>query len=371
MRRACGQRPPSYYSLEAEKPRIAAEWHPTRNKPLTPSDVSSDSDMEVWWMCRRGHEWRSKVVTRSIIKGCPLCTQKDRVSKPYKELKNSLYLKNPILAREWHPRKNRPLSPRNVTTHSHKKVWWKCSRGHKWMTMIKTRSEGSGCPVCARIDAISRKPVRYEKSIADLNPSLAREWHPGKNGMLTPEHLTPGSDRKVWWQCSKGHEWQAKVYHRNKGCGCPVCASSKAKPDYNLASIHPSLAEEWHPVKNGALTPYDVPPGSRRKVWWICSNGHEWQAHICERHKGNGCPGCSHRIATSEYCLATINPKLAAEWHPRKNGTLTPRDVTPGADRRVWWICGKGHEWQARVYKRNNGNGCPICWIESHRKRII
>ena len=50
---------------------------------------------------------------------------------------------------------------------------------------------------------------------------LLRQWHPARNGALTPGDLSYGSKRKVWWQCEKGHEWQAVVHTRTgSGCGC-------------------------------------------------------------------------------------------------------------------------------------------------------
>ena len=49
------------------------------------------------------------------------------------------------------------------------------------------------------------------------------------------------------------------------------------------------------------------------------------------------------------------------EWHPTKNGELTPRDVTPGSHMKVWWICSQGHEWKTRVAHRTGGHGCPRC----------
>ena len=44
-----------------------------------------------------------------------------------------------------------------------------------------------------------------------INPQLATEWHPTKNSKLTPDKVTPGSGKKVWWQCKKGHEWEAAI----------------------------------------------------------------------------------------------------------------------------------------------------------------
>jgi hypothetical protein len=47
------------------------------------------------------------------------------------------------------------------------------------------------------------------------------------------------------------------------------------------------------------------------------------------------------------------SPELAKEWYPTKNGSLTSADFTPGSNKKVWWICTKGHEWLARVNDRN------------------
>ena len=65
-----------------------------------------------------------------------------------------------------------------------------------------------------------------------------------------------------------------------------------ATREYNLAVTHRAIAEQWHLTKNGTLTASDVTPGSRRKVWWICDKGHEYESVIGERTSGRGCPQC-------------------------------------------------------------------------------
>jgi hypothetical protein len=59
--------------------------------------------------------------------------------------------------------------------------------------------------------------------------------------------------------------------------------------------------------------------------------------------------------------MATTHPALVAEWHPTKNGDLTPADVFAGSGRKVWWLCEEGHEWEAIGSSRTWGTGCPIC----------
>jgi len=194
------------------------------------------------------------------------------------------------------------------------------------------------------------------KSLAELNPTLAKEWHQTMNGNLTSKDVTCNSNKKVWWKCPEGgdHEWKTTVAHRNNGKGCPVCSGHKVAKSTSIATLKPDLSKEWHPAKNGHLTPNDVSPGSGRKVWWKCPKGddHEWQTSVRNRRKGDGCPICSNRKVVKSNSLATLNPVLTNEWHPWKNGALTPMDVTPGSNRKVWWQNHLGREWQALICQR-------------------
>ncbi len=69
----------------------------------------------------------------------------------------------------------------------------------------------------------------------------------------------------------------------------------KVNQRYNLQVINPNLSKEWHPIKNGVLTPEDVTPNSNKKVWWNCKRKHEWKAIINNRTCGTGYPYCSGR----------------------------------------------------------------------------
>lgn len=214
-----------------------------------------------------------------------------------------------------------------------------------------------------------------KRILSIANPTLATEWHPSKNGDLTPHDLTIGSGKKVWWLCSKNpqHVWEAKVLNRGKGNGCPYCNGNKVSQDNCLQTLNPKLAKEWHPSKNSTLTPSEVTTGSSRKVWWLCPKNelHSWQAVISSRHTGgHGCPYCSGKLASEENSLATLNPMLATEWHPSKNGTKMPNDFTVNSGKKVWWQChiNPQHEWQAVIASRNNGHGCPECGREKTEK---
>jgi hypothetical protein len=103
-----------------------------------------------------------------------------------------------------------------------------------------------------------------------------------------------GTSKRIWWLCEFGHEWASPPYSRTKGSGCPVCANKQVFSGFNdLATTDPSLAEEWHPTKNGSTSPRDVTAGSGKKVWWLCDHGHEWVSTVANRSFGQGCPVCA------------------------------------------------------------------------------
>lgn len=346
-------------SLLTTNPELASEWHPTKNGQLTPADVTEGSDKKVWWKCLKGsdHEWDAKVQERSRGNRCPICSNRRVVRS------NSLGFNNPELSKQWHPTKNGTLTPDDVTAKSGKKVWWKCLKGddHEWQAPIVARNNGIGCPYCSGNKACKAN------NLAALNPELAKQWHPIKNGTLTPDDVTAKSSKKVWWKCPKGsdHEWPAVVANRNKGSGCPICSNQRLAKSNSLGAVNPELAKEWHPTKNGKLTPYDVLPSTAQKVWWQCTANanHEWEAKLNNRSNGKGCPYCCKQKIDKENSLGTVNPLLAEQWHPTKNGNLTPFDVAPSGDLKVWWKCPKGydHVWKATINHRATGTGCPKC----------
>lgn len=354
------------YCEENHLLNILNEWHSDKNLPLTPDAVSFGSHKKVWWLCEKQHEWQAAVYARTGSNtGCPYCVEKKILLGV-----NDLASQHPELARQWHSEKNAPLTPKQVTPGSHKKVWWVCEKGHEWQAQIKSRADGTGCPVCAK-----RKIVRGENDLAATHPELASQWHPSKNGAMTARDVVSGSVKKVWWVCEKGHEWQASIVSRSgNGNACPVCAGKVVSPGENdLASAFPEIAEEWHPTKNGTLTAEQVTAFTNRRAWWVCPKGHEYHASIGHRVSAkSGCPYCSgNKVLPGFNDLATLVPHVACEWHPTLNGKLTPQQVTANSHKKVWWKCNLGHVWKTVVYSRTGKRptGCPVCAGRVKEKR--
>lgn len=195
-------------SLAALHPEIAARWDATRNEEGA-HEVRPGRPQVAWWRCEEGpdHVWQRSVADEvKFNRGCPMCKGK------MFSVTNSVATLFPHVAAEWHPTKNGALTAAKVRSMSDRPVWFKCPEGpdHEWETRVRYRTmKGRGCPFCAG------KRASVTNSIASLAPDLAREWHPTKNAPLTPEQVTIGSRRQVWWlRADTGEEFQARINSR-------------------------------------------------------------------------------------------------------------------------------------------------------------
>ncbi|NUP12481.1 MAG: zinc-ribbon domain-containing protein [Polyangiaceae bacterium] len=359
-------------SLAATFPAIAAQWHPSKNGTVTPGDVEPSSTRLVYWQCSNDPNHVSVMAVRDRLArpGCSRCGTGHRAGPT-----SSLSARYPEVAACWHPTKNDALTPDDVTPGSARLVWWRCPSdpAHAFrasiLNVVRSRVSASrGCAACARSTRST------SRSLALLRPELAAEWHPTRNRDLCATRVGALSDVTVWWQCTRdpSHAWRATVRSRARGGRCLICYPNH--PRKPLRETHPHLAEEWHPTKNDPLTPDDVGSGVQRKVVWRCSRvpAHEWTTGIITRVKGRGCPVCAGSVVTSQNCLASRYPLIAAEWHRSKNGGLTPRDVHGASARFAWWQCSRNakHAWSAKIAARTaSNNRCPHCRIAKRQAR--
>ena len=215
-----------------------------------------------------------------------------------------------------------------------------------------------------------------DNSLAILRPDVASKWDYVKNQDLTPDMFTVSSNEIVWWKCPDcGREWKCSINSmtRKGRFGCAECSKKHRGKSFtqgvvkkvgSLAETMPELSKEWHPTKNGDLTPNDITAGKFKPVWWLCPKcGYEWQASPNNRKRGIGCPCCSGRVPkTGINDLATLYPELLNEWDYERNTELDPRKVLPKSGKHAWWVCSVcGNHWESEIRSRVNGHGCPQC----------
>jgi hypothetical protein len=314
-------------------PGIAAQargWDPSVVKPT--------SHKKLEFECSLGHRYLQSVRRCVEATGCPVC-QNDRVLVGF----NDLATTHPELSAQaegW--------DLTTVTAGTSKKLLWKCGLGHQWRTGItnRTRGNGTGCPYCS-----GRFSIVGETDLATTHPDLAAEavgWDPAQ--------IKAGTNKKLKWRCTKGHEWFSTPSSRSSGgSGCPFCSGLRVIPgETDLATTHPEIAAEavgWDPTTISA--------GNDVKRRWRCQRDHEWEAQPYSRTgQGTGCPFCSgRRVVLGETDLATTHPEIAAEavgWDPTTIGF--------GSGKYVKWQCNFGHHYTSRISHRTYMNSaCPTC----------
>ena len=246
----------------------------------------------------------------------------------------------------------------------------------------------------------------------------------------TPADFVPGSNQKIWWVCSRGHEWQASIAHRAlNGRGCPYCTNQSSRNELRLLAELETLSEVvQHRTKLEGFE-YDVYIESEKVL--IEYDGSYWHADKTEQdmRKTVSALQQGYRIIrvretplepmgtedvivdksqpiskeqvnqlvkaifceSNVYCqyaalgcfanetrylelleaypspqfqlsYAASNSPTLQEWHPTKNGELTPADFGPSSRFIAWWKCARGHEWQASIVARNKqGAHCKTC----------
>lgn len=269
------------------------------------------------------------------------------------------FVNNVQLKSEWAYDLN-PEKTEDLKTHSYLKVWWRCEKGHEWRASLDSRVyAGRGCPFCTK-----QMVIPGENDMATVAPEMAKLWHPTLNGDLNPSNISPGSRKTAWWQCERGHSWRAPVYSIKAGTACPYCSGRNAIPgETDLATTHPQTLKLWS--DRNKLSPTEVTAGSHKKVWWVCENGHEWEALVVAVVlDGCGCPYCAgKRAIPGETDLVTMRPDIMKEWDAGKNAHINPGEILPSSHEKVWWKCELGHSWQAVVFSRTGeqSSGCPYC----------
>ena len=213
-------------SLATLYPDLSKEWYQLKNGSLTPHDVVSGSSKKVWWKCPKqdDHIYKAMIQMRAAAgTGCPMCRGFQIVTS------NSLAIKSPELAKQWHPSKNNSLTPSQVGIGDERRVWWKCEKydDHEWRASTNRRysglkydSKNQGCAFC-----IGRR-FSYSLSLEAKRPRLVKEWHIENNKGISPDKIYYKKSIKVWWRCSKDekHEWKANIGDRSNGSGCPFCS---------------------------------------------------------------------------------------------------------------------------------------------------
>lgn len=398
------------FCMENKEYNYLKEWDYTKNI-IKPEEVSIGMDKKIWWLCDKGHSYEQRIYSHVGGKaGCPYCAGQ-RVLKGF----NDLATTHPNLSKEWDYEKNQ-ISPNEVSKGCHKKVWWICEKGHSYQSVISSRSDGRGCPICDKEnrssfpeqalfyyihkclpDVVSGESdilKEYQFEIDIYIPKLkigieydGFRWHKSKMnierdnrkdlackekgitlirvrevGLVSLENSINIFRNNISSDESLEEVINEVLSRLNINTSVNIDRDRQVifaqymniKRENSLAVKYPEIAKEWHPTRNGKLTPENVSYGTKKKVWWLCNEGHFYQASVYSRTKLNsGCTYCWNRkLQKGLNDLATCYPELLEEWDYERN-TIKPEDFFKHSKQKVYWKCKKcGYSWETTIRHR-------------------
>ncbi len=370
-----------------ENEKLMADWDYEKNTAMGifPDKVTQGSNQKVYWLCHKcGFSWQAKIVNRSNGRGCPSCSGRVVVKG-----KNDLCTTNPNLAQEWHPTKNHPLKPTEVSHGSGKNVWWICPNGHEYKATVLHRSDGTGCPICNTgkqtsfpeqaiyyyvkqlyPDAINRcsnvLPKRYELDIFVPSKNLAIEydgvfWH--------HKNTSKRREREKYQFCKERGIYLIRIRELENvpnGVEVATITGDRSLFDFNadfLIDVDEKIVnKEIDNVVRRLLNYIDesVNMFTRKNLYKINT---DIDVNI-ERDKNII---ASSIFVKKEKSLEHLRPDLLLDWDYEKNIDVKPSQLAEKSGRKVWWKCHVcGHEWEATVGHRATGTGCNNCYRKNN-----
>ena len=329
-------------TLAEERPDLVKEWVHEANEDATPDSVGAGSRYRATWQCGCSCKhcsaphatWQIPVQARTgtarrNCTNCPYCSGNkvcacQSIAALYPDLVKELDAGSPPELKSLGPGSTKPAT-------------WVCAMHGSWVARIHDRVRGNRCPRCAHSakSGVSR-PKRG--LVKDEHPEIFAQVHPTLNGDLEAlDDITCGSAAKLWWLCKEDknrpqgcqheHAWQTGVGHRCRKeypTGCPFCAGQQVCECNSISKLKPELLQFWDYSRNSIITPSDLGPGTRNKVWWrheccAANEEHVWQTSpsgFLRRYQGPSRPPCpicyskSCKVDTTIYMGRTTKIKM-------------------------------------------------------------
>lgn len=148
------------------------------------------------------------------------------------------------------------------------------------------------------------------------------------------------------------------------GTRCPICANNNLK----TTELYKIEVENLVGYEYQVLGEYTGANNKTEMLHSKCKN--KYNVSPSDFLKGRRCPFCRGKKVSKDNCLETIFPEIANDWNYTRN-KLSPKEYLPHSNKKVWWICKEGHEWEASINNRTgNGRGCPTCCESKGEKEI-
>lgn len=348
---------PGFNDLATICPEVAAEWHPTKNLPLTPQTVLPSTTQTIVWVCSRGHEYTAQLNQRVLQgkpkSGCPYCAHQ-KVLPGF----NDIATTHPWLIEEWD--ESNEFMPQEVMGASDKIITWKCSKcGNKWKSPPKTRTrQNCGCPACSPSVSIPERCTTYY--LKPFFPDMKTSYHhplvpnkemdvylPSIRAVLEYDGERFHQDVEKDMEKSRLFNEAGFVVIRFREAGCPVLPNDdicihvptdKYRGDYGymtqpIKELFMVLQEKFAPIEKPTI---DVANDMYRIITYS-------------------------KTVDAEKSLATQYPDVLKDWDP--TNVINPALISARSGLKASWICHKcGYQYLSSISNRvRYQDSCACC----------
>lgn len=341
---------------------LMGEWDQEANFALDTSKLTRGSNKKAWWKCSKcEYVWEAKISNRSILgRGCPCCANKVAV-----EGINDLKTTHPQIAKEWHPIKNGNFTPQNITYGSGKKAWWLCPLGHEYQATILHRSSGTNCPVCnsGRQTSFAEQATFYY--VKKLYPDAINRYTATFLGRMELDIYIPSIKYAIEYD---GEAWHKKDKIKREQLKYKRCQENGIK----LIRLREKMSELGSDIADYQFSTEKLYEHKNLQHIIIeilkrinFSDGWMRNSAIDVNIERDRFEIQKYKLKLKKESLLEKFPQIAEEWHPTKNGSITPCMFKSRSDHKAWWIClDCNHEYESTIGHRTYGTGCPKCAIE-------
>ncbi len=342
-----------YNDLLSQSPGLAGEW--SERNTIKPVDVTVFSKKKVYWICPLGHnDYLMSIQSRSNRQGCPICAQQSQTSFPEQAI--FYYLKQAfpdainryIFEKKeidtFLPSKNIGIEYNGYFSHRDKAK-------KDELKKIFFKSLG------IKLIAIKEYKYSQEQTNADFYIN-ERFSYSDLNTLITELLRFLCIETVVDVNCERDTIAIKEQY-------------VVRRKENSIAKLLPDLAKEWDYERNGRITPIMVAASSKLKFYWKCPLcGNSYQATPQSRRNGIACRFCSKSTYTKRpprdlfkkgvNDVETKHPELLVYWDYKRNQEV-PSETYCVGEKKIFWLCERGHSFSRTIRDFIHNQGCPIC----------
>ena len=352
-----GERPSVYYNMLTDLPEISKWWDYERNV-FRPETYLPYTHQKFYLKCPQCQYHFPKPIRIKDLHGtfrCPDCGDgKNREVTPF----NNLAALYPEISAQLDDARNNGITGEMILPSYKEKLWFICPHGHRYNARVSNRTYlNRGCSICAKRKKTSFAEQAFRYYLQKCDPNI-------KSGQI--EQFTGKSVDILMPSCKTAIEFNSCYYHTTIKEGQRIAADQTkicllaqyyrvyiVQEEGNILHLpeHPLIEMISVPVfemTDKICRDYDQAIYQLlRKLFPVRDtypniNIMRDQLQILQQYINTAVDGSFEE----KY------PLLAADWHPSRNGHLTPGMFLPGTPYKFYWIC----RTCKKTYRKSMGN---------------